>query len=148
MQTIAIKTTKAAILLGLFIVAVIFSARIMGSVSAAEDLGLGTLEKPPGVENYETAAGTGADESPLLFFISRMVQIISVIAGIWVLLNITVAGYTYITNQGNAGANEKVRNLLTQSAIGMMIIVLSYTIGGLIGLIFFGDASFILKPTI
>lgn len=148
MQKIAIKTTKFALLLVLFVVAVVFSAKIMSPVSAADDLGLGTLERPPGVEEWTDTSGLGDEESPILFFVSRLVDIIAIFAGVWVFFNIFIAGYTYITSQGNASANEKVRNLLTNSAIGVLIIILAYTVGGLIGLIFFGDASFILEPTI
>lgn len=148
MPIIAIKTTKFALLLVLFVAVLVFSAKIMGPVSAADDMGLGTLDKPPGVEQWTDSSGLGVDESPILFFASKIIDIIAIIAGIWAFLNIVVAGYTYITSQGNAAANEKVRNLLTQSAIGILIIVLAYTAGGLLGLIFFGDASFILEPTI
>jgi len=148
MPTIAIKTTKFALLLVLFVAALVFSAKIMSPVSAADDMGLGTLDKPPGVEQWTDTSGLGADESPILFFASRMINIIAIVAGIWTFLNVIIAGYTYITSQGNAAANEKVRNLLTQSAIGMLIIIFAYSAGGLLGLIFFGDASFILEPTI
>jgi hypothetical protein len=77
-----------------------------------------------------------------------MIRLVSVLAGLWSFINIIVAGYTYITGQGNANSHEKVRNLVTMSVLGLFLIVLSYMVGGLIGLIFFGDASFILEPTI
>jgi TRAP-type C4-dicarboxylate transport system permease small subunit len=145
-----LKTTKVVLLLGFFIAAIVFSARVMSPdiASAANDFELGTLDQPPGVEEFNTAAGLDPDQSPLPFFISRMIRLISLLAGLWSFVNIIVAGYTYITGQGNANSHEKVRNLVTMSVLGLFLIVLSYMVGGLIGLIFFGDASFILEPTI
>jgi hypothetical protein len=109
---------------------------------------IGTIEKPPGVELYDTAAGVGEGEIGILFFISRMITVVTIFSGLWVFLNIILAGYTYVTSPGGAQTHTKVRDKLTMSLLGLVLIVTVYTLGGLIGTIFFGDASFILNPTI
>ncbi|MDQ5950947.1 MAG: hypothetical protein QG639_224 [Patescibacteria group bacterium] len=114
---------------------------------ASDDLGIGTIDTPPGVAEYQAAAEaeTGADIG-IIYFISNLIKIFAVVAGIWTLFNVILAGYIYITGSGDAGAHQKVQTQVTNSIIGLVLIVLSFTFGGLIGLIFFGDATFILSP--
>lgn len=112
---------------------------------AEEDLGIGNIEAPPGVDKMQAASGA---DIGLLYFISNLITIFTVIMGIWTLFNIVLAGYIYISSSGDSKAHESVRTQVTNSIIGLILIVMTYTIGGLIGLIFFGDPMFILNPKI
>ena len=69
-------------------------------------------------------------------------------AGLYVLYNFISAGYLYITGSGDTGSHAKVKEKLTWSVVGLAVIVLSYTIVGIIGLVFYGNAGFILSPEI
>jgi hypothetical protein len=64
------------------------------------------------------------------------------------MLNFILAGFTYITSADNPSAIEKIGTKLSSSVIGLAIIVASYTIAAVIGLILFGDATFIINPQI
>jgi hypothetical protein len=68
--------------------------------------------------------------------------------GIWVIFNGILAGYHLLNSSGDAGGFEKARTQITQSTIGLLLIVLAYTFTGLVGFIFFGDASIFLDPKI
>ncbi len=103
----------------------------------------GQVSPPPGVAAYDTKSGGSIG---LIAFISTMIQAFTVIAGLFVLMQILLARWTYITANGDSAAHGKVRERLTMSIIGIMIIVASYTVAGIIGFIFFGDASFIINP--
>jgi hypothetical protein len=106
----------------------------------------GTIQPPPGVSNYvgnSTAKGAG-----LIIFASNLIKLFTLAMGLWVMVNFLIAGYTYITSKGDTSAHGKVRDRLTMSVIGLVLIVASYTASAIIGLIFFGDPSFILSPTI
>jgi uncharacterized membrane-anchored protein len=46
----------------------------------------------------------------------------------------------------DAGVTEKVKEKITMTVIGLAIIAGSYILAGLIGLVMFGDASFIISP--
>jgi len=115
-------------------------------IAAASDI-IGTVKKPPGVEAFDLAAG-GGDNIGLLIFISNLIRIGTIIAGIWVLFNVVTAGWTYITGAGDSNQTQKVNDILTNSVLGLIVIVAAYTIAALIGLLFFGDAQFFLNPTI
>jgi len=107
----------------------------------------GTVNPPPGVAAFDAAAG-GGENIGLLLFASNLIRIVTVIAGIWVLFNFIMAGFTYINSSGDSGAHKKVMEQLSMSVIGLVLIVAAYTIAALVGLLVFGDASYILNPQI
>jgi hypothetical protein len=106
---------------------------------------LGKVSPPPGVTNFNDQAGT--DGIGIIIFASNMIKFASVIAGLWVMFNFITAGYDYIT-AGDTKAHEKVKNKLTMSVLGLVIIVAAYTIAGLLGFILFNDPSYIINPKI
>jgi hypothetical protein len=106
----------------------------------------GEITPPVGVKDYNDLAG--GDGIGILIFINRFIQLIFVLAGIWVLYNVISAGFTYLGSEGDAKAHQTVRDKITMSVIGLLIIVASYGFASLIGLIFFGRPDFILNPTI
>jgi hypothetical protein len=105
----------------------------------------GTIEPPAGVAAYDQQAG---GEIGLVVFISTLLRVATVIAGVWVLFQFFLAGYQYITANGDTSAHTKVKDRLTMCIVGLAIIAGAYLAAGVIGLIFFGDATFILNPTI
>lgn len=106
----------------------------------------GTIQPPAGVREIQEQVGP--DNIGIIFFASNLVRLATVVAGIWVMFNFISAGWIYITSGGDASAHEKVSEKITQSLIGLAIVALAYTIAGLIGLLIFGDAGFILRPTL
>lgn len=118
-------------------------ARAVRPVVTGDANPFGTITKPPGVENFG-----GAGEIGILVFLSNLLQLGTVIAGLWVLLNFILAGFEYISSQGDSGAHAKVREKITNSVIGLIIIAVAYTLVAVIGLILFGSASYFLNPTL
>lgn len=112
------------------------------SIFAQADI-IGKIEEPAGVKEYNALATGGIG---IVIFASRLIKVSSIIAGIWVMINFIQAGWLYITSAGDSGAHTKVSSKMTMSVIGLMIIVGSYTMAALIGLLIFGDASYILNP--
>lgn len=144
-----------ALLLGF----VVFVLTIFNSVLpnlASADLGqaIGTIDPPPGVDVQNTDFMTngggveGEEEIAIFFFFGKFLQVLNVVAGIWVLVNLTLASFTYISSQGEAKAHQTVRDKLTMSVAGLALLVIAYLAAAILGLLFFGDAGFILKPTL
>lgn len=105
----------------------------------------GKLKLPPGPDVYTQKSG---DDIALIFFLSNMINLFTIGAGIYVVFNVILAAFHFINSSGDASAYEKSRVQITQSVIGLLIIVMAYTLTGLVGLIFFGDASIFLDPKI
>lgn len=104
----------------------------------------GEVSPPPGVAAYDTAAGGIG----LILFLSNLIKVITIAGGIFVMVNILYAGIIYLNASGDTGAHKKVIDTITFSVLGLAIIVGSYAAAALAGVIFFGDATFILSPTI
>ena len=114
------------------------------NVFAPADDPIGEVLPPPGVEGYENSGSLG-------LFITNIIKIATLIAGLWVLINFVTAGFLYISSPGDASVNEKVSKKLTASVSGLMIIVASYTLIGVISYIFFGSSSYVINlnfPTV
>ncbi|MBD3250613.1 MAG: hypothetical protein GF381_03535 [Candidatus Pacebacteria bacterium] len=124
-------------------------ASLVGEAIAAQDPGdspdsvIGRIKPPPGVENYNEGNTIG-----IFIFMSQMIKLVTIVAGIWTMFNFIMAGWTYLTAGGDSSAGEKVSKQMTNSVVGLVIVALAYSIAALVGLIIFGDASYILNPQI
>lgn len=117
------------------------SARLIAA--SPEDI-FGQVSPPPGVARFDAASPSGLGVVP---FISTGIQLFTIVTGLYVFLNFLLAGYEYIT-AGDNKAHQKVREKLTNSILGIFIIVAAYTITALISYILFRDPGFILNPVI
>lgn len=104
----------------------------------------GSINPPAGVDKYNSQAGAGG--IGIMIFISNIIRLSTILAGIWVFINFILAGWIYITSAGDKGASTKVSEKMTMSVMGLMIIVGAYTVAAILGLVIFGDASYIINP--
>lgn len=145
-----IKLITKNLFSALFVTVLIMSQAT--TAQAALPPSIGQISPPPGVDvQNEFAQNSGAvpsDGIAIFFFLSNMVKIVSVVAGVYVMYNLVMAAFTYLTGQGKAESHTKVRDLLTMSAVGLLLIVLAYTITAVLSLLLLGDASYILSPTL
>lgn len=141
------KITKKMVLVGILLAMTLTQ---QGRVKATIADSIGNIEPPPGVEQqnaqFQKEQGTTKDDVAIFFFLSKFVVVANVLAGIWVIVNLTIASYDYIVSQGNDSAYQRVRDKITMSFIGLAILVIAYAAIAIISTIFFGDPSFVLKP--
>ena len=107
---------------------------------------IGKATPPQGVIDYNFEVAQSGGRIGVILFVSRILKIMTILAGIWVMANFIMGGIDFITNAGNTETMSKVKDKLTYSLIGIILIVSAYTVAGIIGLVFFGDAGFILNP--
>jgi hypothetical protein len=117
---------------------------LLGTLIAQANSVFGQISPPPGVAAYDDDVGGIG----IVRFFSVLLQIATLFAGIFVLYQFVMAGFEYITGDGSASSATKVREKLTSSIVGLVIIVASYAIAALIGLLVFGDATFIINPNL
>ncbi|MBP7774943.1 hypothetical protein KA078_04085 [Candidatus Woesebacteria bacterium] len=124
-------------------------ATTVGPVGASCGSGqLGKVRLPPGYTQYVTYENGDYTDNGLVKFASRIMRVFIIICGIWTLFNFLMAGWTYISGMENPKAQQEVKDKLTMTVIGLVILTTSFTLAGLFGLIFFKDATFILSPVI
>lgn len=109
---------------------------------------IGGIEPPTSILKYNDEAWRGGRGIGIVVFLSNLVQVFVIVAGIIAMFNFALAGYIFITSGSDPAAVGKVREKLTWTVIGLVFIVAAYTAAGLIGLLFFGNAGFILKPAL
>lgn len=104
----------------------------------------GEIAPPPGVDKF----GGGDQGGGLIIFVSNLIKVITVIAGLFGMFNVISAGYTFLGSNGNPKAAEEAANKLFMSMIGLIIIVGSFGITAIASLLLFGDPTYILNPKI
>lgn len=107
----------------------------------------GTVSPPPGVDLFPGATAAGHGEG-LILFISNIIKVMFIIAGLLSLFNIIFAGYTYLGSSGDPKATSQATSSLTYSLLGLAIMVGAFTIISIISFLMFGDSSYILNPVL
>ena len=96
---------------------------------------------PPKFTNFLDLKAGG-----LTGLISRVIALLLVIGGLFVLINLIIAGYLYI--QGGPQNMTNAWNKIWQSLLGIIIISAALLLTAIISWFVFGDPTFILTPTI
>ncbi len=92
----------------------------------AQDITLGPIS---GTGQFQTSN----PETQLGKFISTIINTITVIAGLAFILYFVIAGLKWITSSGDKARAEEAKTELTQTAIGLIIVAVSYFIVGIVG---------------
>ncbi len=92
--------------------------------------------------------GYGSVQSGLPAFISNIVRVIFVAAGLFAFFNLIFAGFTYITAAGDKQKIEKALVSINMSLTGLVIIVAASIVTGIVSFILFGSPTAILAPNI
>lgn len=135
--------------MGLFVTAAHLQAQTpvpsgAGGTGSSADL-FGSIKAPAGVDKYNAQAPNGIG---LMIFFSNVLKLNAIICGSWSLFNFAMAGLLKIQSADDASSTKKVTEKITSTFIGLAIIAGSYTLGGIVSLFLFGDATFILNPVL
>ncbi len=88
------------------------------------------------------------DVTNLPLFISNLLKLLTIGAGIFVMINFVLAGFNYVIANGDEKKLETANSMMINSIIGLAIIAASYVITGIISYLIFGDPTTILHPKI
>lgn len=94
--------------------------------------GIGTLQPPseafaPEANTAESAAGVVEN------IVSLALGAVTIVAGLYFILVLVVAAFNWLSASGDTGKVKKARDMIIQGLIGLIIVVASYAIIGLIG---------------
>jgi hypothetical protein len=102
----------------------------------------GGITPPPGVSRYgDLYPGVGG-------FISNIIRLLVIVAGLYTFFNLILAGYQFISAGGNPKQVTAAWSQIWQSLVGLIIVAAAFLVAAIIGLVVFQDAGFILKPVI
>ncbi|KKU88051.1 hypothetical protein A3A64_04665 [Candidatus Gottesmanbacteria bacterium RIFCSPLOWO2_01_FULL_48_11] len=106
----------------------------------------GTVQNP--LQTAEGRGYPGLAEGGLTLLFSNVLRLIFVAAGIYALVNFIMAGFQYMNAGGDSKAMTAAWDRIWQSLLGLIIIVGSFALAALFGYLIFGNANYILNPTI
>ncbi len=101
---------------------------------------VGTISNP--------LTGYGGVETGLTAFFSNILRLIFVVAGMYALVNIIIAGFEYMTAGGDAKKLTSAWSRIWQTLLGLAIIAGSFVLAAIFGYILFGNPMFMLSPVI
>ena len=104
----------------------------------------GQIQKPVSTE-YGQLADTSAG---LVSLVNNLLGLITTIAGIFTIVNFIIAGYLYLSSNGEPQKIIAAGNKILQSAIGIGLVAIAYVIAAIVGKILFNDPTRLLQPGI
>ena len=105
---------------------------------------IGTVKPPPFLDPTKYGDYT----TGITAFISNLLKLLTIVAGLWALINFLLAGLAFLTSSGDPKLVENAWKQIYMSILGLLVIVLAYALTALISYILFGDASIILHPKV
>jgi len=104
----------------------------------------GTIDPPDAVQKYINLGNNQAG-SGLIVFISNLLKFAGIIGGIYLVVQFILAGYGYISANGDPKRTEAAWAQIWQSLLGIVIIASAFVLAGVVGRI---TGINILNPTI
>lgn len=90
--------------------------------------------RPVGNNSINQGSNTNAQVlTNLELFISQLLGLLTVVASIFFIVNMMLAAVNWVTAGGDSGKISKARDAMIQNTIGLIIVVGSYGVIGLIG---------------
>lgn len=138
-----IKIISFLILFALFVFPIIISSAVFAQAPAATDDPIGKIAAPSHIDNVGDLESGG-----VVRLLNSILKTAMVVAGIWVLINLILAGFAYVASGDKPEEITKAGQKIYMSIIGLVIIVGAFTLSAIIGWLVYGDASAILSPKI
>ena len=105
------------------------------------NFGLGEINPPASIGEYADTPQAG-----LILFLNNLITLVITISGIFVLVNLIIAGYQYLSSDGDSQKVSQAGMKIINSLIGLIIVAASFVIAGLLGQILFQDPSALISP--
>jgi hypothetical protein len=100
------------------------------TVYAAE--GLGSVSAPSWLARWNTKSATGEEGQGLFTFIGVVLSIATIIAGIYLIIQLILAGYMYMSANGDPKKVEIAGAKIWQSMLGLIIVAGALTLASVI----------------
>lgn len=92
----------------------------------------GPIEPPKAISNLNDKAG-GEPGAGIFALIDNVFKILGVVAGIYFIIQLILAGYGYLSSNGDPKKTEAAWAKITQSLIGLIIVASSFVIASIVG---------------
>jgi len=101
-----------------------------------------SLTPPQGISSY------GAGPAGLIKLLNNVLRVAIFAAFVFAVINFLIAGIQYIGSSGNPDILKQASSRIWISFLGLVIATSALVIAGIIGFVFFGNATAIISPVI
>jgi hypothetical protein len=110
----------------------------------------GTIQNPFANLAPNTSLASSTQGEGLIILLTNIVRLAIVLAGVYTLFNIILAGYGFLSAGGDAKLIQKSWERIWRSFLGLIIVAGSIVIAGVLGYIIYGSAnwSLLIRPVI
>ncbi|MBM3283701.1 hypothetical protein FJY90_05675 [Candidatus Gottesmanbacteria bacterium] len=118
----------------------------LNSLLAACDPVIGCVSPPPFITSgIDPSSGqlTG-----IMVFLNSLLRLVFIIAGLFGFLNLIIAGFQFMSAGGDPKNIGKAWEKIWQSFLGLLLIVGSFLLAAIIGILLFKDPFAILRPSL
>jgi hypothetical protein len=106
----------------------------------------GDIQPPAPLQTgYGDVTGAGGTGGGLVGFFNNLLKLIILIAGLYALINFILAGYGIMSAGGDPEKVSKAQSQIWYAILGLVIIVISFTLAALVGWLVFHDTGAILN---
>lgn len=99
---------------------------------------------PPSNPIYDASiCGSG-----LVVIANVFIKITFLIAGLFSLWKFIEAGFVFIGSEGDPQKVAQARDKITMTFVGLLVMVASFALAGIVGVIFFGSATALINPSL
>jgi len=110
---------------------------------------VGILNNPYGPSGFNVSAYTSATPGYGLFLIlNNLIKFVIILAGIYAFWNFLTAGYQFMSAGGDPKNISKASAKILHSVMGLLVVVSSFIIAGILGLLLYNDPVALLSPQI
>jgi hypothetical protein len=106
----------------------------------------GTIDNP--LKKLGSSYGDVTETTGPVFFLSNVIRLITVGAGIFAFINLIISGIDYIGSSGNKEVTGRAIQRINMSLIGLVLIVGANALAAILGMLLFGEWDAILNPKI
>lgn len=91
----------------------------------------GNINPPEAIQKFENAGG--GNGNGIFVFLSAIFKLAGTIAGIYFVIQIIIAGYTYLSANGDEKKTSQAWATIWQSLIGIAIVASAFVLASVIG---------------
>ena len=120
---------------------------IFNLLASTTDEIIGKVTPPTWINLLGINPDTGQLTGPINL-LNSLLKLVFVIAGLWAFLNLILAGFGYISGGGDPKKISQAWEKIQQTFLGILIIVCSFILAAIIGILFFNSPTAILQPNL
>lgn len=106
---------------------------------------IGKITPPPFINLPGIDPASGQLTGPVVL-LNSLLKLVFIVAGLWAFLNLILAGFGFISAGGDPKNVTKAWEKIWQTLIGLLIIVASFLLAAIFGMLLFKDPTAILQP--